>query len=314
MSRRSLVGFAVLATLASAGGCRPFWAADPHALILSGSFEANDVHIGSLLGGRVDSVFAQEGDSVHVGDRILTLDGALTDAEIAEQRGAVAAAAAKYDLARRGPRREDIAKAKAEYENAETDRKRLQSLLAQTMVSQADYDKAATQATSLRETYEALVRGTRPEDIAAARAGLDGAQGRLRYLQQERKEMMLVAPVRGVVQTMDLRPGDLVAARQPVAVILEAGPVKVRVYVPEPKLGLVRVGQRVDLRVDTFPNRVFPGRVVEVSSRAEYMPRNVQTREQRNDQVFGVKIHADPAPELKPGMAVTATLRTEPPG
>jgi HlyD family secretion protein len=117
-----------------------------------------------------------------------------------------------------------------------------------------------------------------------------------------------------VVQTFDLRPGDLVAARQPVAVLLETGPLTVRVYVPEPRLGLVRVGQAVELRVDTYPKRVFAGRVIAVSSKAEYMPRNVQTMEQRNDQVFSVKIETDSAPELKPGMAVTATLKAAEPG
>lgn len=302
----ALIPILLLATLS---GCRPFWERDDGALTLAGTFEAHDVRVGSLLGGRVDSVFAHEGDSVRVGDRLLTLDAALTDAQIAEQRGAVAAARAKYDLARRGPRKEEIAKAKVEYENAESERKRLEALLKQAMVAPQDYENAQAQAASLRESYETLRNGTRPEDIAAARAALDSAEGRLRYLEQERKETILSAPIRGVVQTLDLRPGDLVAARQPVAVLLEAGPVTVRVYVPETRLGMVRVGQAVELRVDTYPGRAFAGRVVEISSRAEYLPRNVQTLEQRNDQVFGVKIEADPAPELKPGMAATATIR-----
>lgn len=302
----ALIPILLLATLS---GCRPFWERDAGALTLAGTFEAHDVRVGSLLGGRVDSVFAHEGDSVRVGDRLLTLDAALTDAQIAEQRGAVAAARAKYDLARRGPRKEEIAKAKVEYENAESERKRLEALLKQAMVAPQDYENAQAQAASLRESYETLRNGTRPEDIAAARAALDSAEGRLRYLEQERKETILSAPIRGVVQTLDLRPGDLVAARQPVAVLLEAGPVTVRVYVPETRLGMVRVGQAVELRVDTYPGRAFAGRVVEISSRAEYLPRNVQTLEQRNDQVFGVKIEADPAPELKPGMAATATIR-----
>jgi multidrug resistance efflux pump len=295
-------------------GCRVPWDAQGDALVLAGSFEANDVRVGSLVGGRVDSVFAKEGDSVSVGDRLLTLDPSFTDAQIAEQRGLVAAARAKYDLARRGPRKEEIAKAKVEYENAESDRKRLAALLDQGMVPQQQYDTAAALAASLHETYQALVNGSRPEDIASARASVEGAEGRLRYLLEERKESVIAAPLHGVVQTLDLRPGDLVAARQPVAVILESGPLTVRVYVPEPRLGLVRVGQTVDLRVDTYPKRVFAGRVVEISSRAEYMPRNVQTLEQRNDQVFGVKIETDSAPELKSGMAVTATLRTAEPG
>lgn len=289
--------------------CSLPWGGSPDVLVLAGSLEANDVRVGSLIGGRVDSVFAREGDSVRVGDRLVALDASLTEAQIAEQRGRVAEARSRLELARRGPRREEIAKARVEYENAESDRRRLEALLKEGMVAPQQYENAAALAASRREVYLALERGTRPEEVAAARAAVEQAEGRLRYLEREREEAVVTAPVAGVVQTLDLRPGDLVAPRQPVAVVLEAGPATVRVYVPEPRLGALRVGQRVDLRVDTYPGRDFPGRIVEISSRAEYMPRNVQTREQRNDQVFGVKIEAAPAPELKPGMAVTATIR-----
>jgi multidrug resistance efflux pump len=82
----------------------------------------------------------------------------------------------------------------------------------------------------------------------------------------------------------------------------------VRVYVPEPQLGRVRVGQKAWLKVDTFPKREFPGKVVEIRTQSEYTPRNVQTLGQRMDQVFGVKVAIEPAPELRPGMAATVRL------
>lgn len=298
----------MLLLLLSFPGCRFPWVGQDRQLELSGSLEANDIRVGSLLGGRVDSVFVEEGDSVRVGERLVALDATLTDAEIAEQRGRVAEARSRLALVRRGPRREEVAKAKVEWEHAESDRRRLKALLEMDAAAAQEYDSAAALAASRHETYLALARGSRPEEIAAARAAVEQVEGRLRYLERQRKEAVITAPVRGVVQTLDLRPGDLVAARQPVAVVLEAGPATVRVYVPEPRLGAIRVGQAVDLRVDTYPSRVFPGRIVEISSKAEYMPRNVQTREQRNDQVFGVKIEAAPSPELKAGMAVTATI------
>ena len=81
-----------------------------------------------------------------------------------------------------------------------------------------------------------------------------------------------------------------------------------RVYVPEPQLGRVRVGQRAALTVDTFPKREFPGKVVEIRTQSEYTPSNVQTLDQRMDQVFGVKVAIDPVPELKPGMAAMVKL------
>jgi HlyD family secretion protein len=116
------------------------------------------------------------------------------------------------------------------------------------------------------------------------------------------------APAAGVVQSLDLRPGDLVPANRPVATLLEPAQLWVRVYVPEPRLGLVRVGQEAAITVDTFPHREFRGRVVEIRDRAEYTPRNIQTMDQRSEQVFGVKVAIDAAPELKPGMAALVRL------
>src|SRR5512134_2997548 len=138
-----------LVMLAALGArCSFPWGGPRDALVLSGSLEANDVRVGSLLGGRVDSVFAREGDSVRVGDRLLTLDAALTEEQIAEQRGRVAETRARLDLARRGPRREDVSKARVEYENAESDRRRLEALLRDSVVAPQQYESAATLAAS----------------------------------------------------------------------------------------------------------------------------------------------------------------------
>jgi multidrug resistance efflux pump len=84
----------------------------------------------------------------------------------------------------------------------------------------------------------------------------------------------------------------------------------VRVFVPETQMGLVHIGQEASIAIDTFPHRAFHGRVVEIRSQGEYTPRNLQTLDQRSDQVFGVKVRIDPAPELKAGMAAFVHLQT----
>lgn len=136
-------------------------------------------------------------------------------------------------------------------------------------------------------------------------------EGRLEGLLRQREEAVVRASLDGVVQALDLRPGDLVAPGEGLASLLETGELRARVFVPQTRLGLVRPGQAVLLEVDSHPGRPFPGRVLEVSSRAEYTPRNVQTLEQRAEQAFAVVIAAGPAPELKAGMAVLATFARE---
>jgi HlyD family secretion protein len=277
-------------------------------LLLSGAIEARDVEIGSLTGGRVAKILVEEGSRVAAGQPIVQFETDLIDLQIGQQRARIDQARANLTKALRGPRIEEIARARAQAENAERERLRQRSLLEKGVSPQQAYDAAATQAKTSREALLELERGNRPEDIAVARATLEAEQRQLGYLERQKAESVVAAPAAGVIESMDLRPGDLVGANQPVAKMLEPSQLWVRVYVPEPQLGRVRVGQKAALTVDTFPKREFPGRVVEIRTQSEYTPRNVQTLDQRMDQVFGVKVTIDPTPDLKPGMAATVRL------
>lgn len=277
-------------------------------LLLSGAIEARDVEVGSLTGGRVTRILVEEGSRVAAGQPIVQFETDLIDLQIQQQRARIAQAEANMTKALRGPRVEEIASARALAENAERERLRQMALLDKGVVPQQQYDAAATQAKTSRQALLELQRGNRPEDIAAARATLEAEQRQLGYLERQKAESIVAAPAAGVIESMDLRPGDLVGANQPVAKMLEPSQLWVRVYVPEPQLGRVRVGQKAALTVDTFPKREFPGKVVEIRTQSEYTPRNVQTLDQRMDQVFGVKVAIDPTPELKPGMAATVRL------
>jgi HlyD family secretion protein len=277
-------------------------------LVLSGSIEARDVEVGSLLGGRVEKVLVEEGARVAAGQPIVQFETNLIDLQIEQQRARIAEMQANLVKAERGPRSEEIARARAEAEQAERERLRQKTLLGKGVVAQQAYDAAATQAKTAMETLRERERGNRPEDIAAAKAQLDREQRQLAYLERQRAESVVQAPAAGVIESLDLRPGDLVAANQPVARMLEPSQLWVRVFVPEPQLGRVRVGQRAAMTVDTFPRREFPGKVVEIRTQSEYTPRNVQTLDQRMDQVFGVKVAVDPSPDLKPGMAALVRI------
>ena len=308
MSKRSLLLGA--AAVLVAGGA--FWALRSRGgekpLVLSGSIEARDVEVGSLLGGRVATVPVAEGARVSRGQPLVVFETDLIDLQLRQQQARVAEARANLAKTRRGPRVEDVARSRAEADNAERERRRQRALLDQGVIGQQPYDAAATAARTSLETLREKERGSRSEDIDAATAGLQREEAQLAYFERQKQESVVTAPSDGILQSLDLRPGDLVAPNQPVAKLIEPSQIWVRVYVPEPSLGRVRVGQTATLRVDTFPNRTFPGRVVEIRTSAEYTPRNVQTLEQRMETVFGVKVAIDPAPELKPGMAASVVI------
>jgi HlyD family secretion protein len=281
---------------------------DRDHLLLAGTIEARSVEVGSLVGGRIAAVLVKEGDTVAKGQPLVTFEPDLLDLQIAEQRATVAQMRAQLQRTRIGPREEDREQLRADADYAEKERQRQQRLLAGGAISQQSYDDARTKAVKAHEAYLAALRGGTREDVSSSGAQLAQAESRLAYYERQRRELMVASPAAGLVQTIDLRPGDLVTASSPVATLLEPDQIWVRVYVPEPKLGLVRIGQTAALTVDSWKGRVFPGRVVEIRSQAEYTPRNVQTLDQRNDQVFGVKVEIAPDPALKPGMAATVTL------
>lgn len=280
----------------------------PKPLVLSGALEARTVNVGSLVGGRVTRVLVDEGSRVAAGQVLVTLETDTVDRQIAEQQAAIETARAAYAKALAGPRQDEIDKAAAIAANDDRERRRDEVLYHDGIIARQVYDDAATKARASSEDLQLLRKGTRKEDIEAARAQLEQQQRQLGVLMKQRSETDVKSTVTGVVQSFVLRPGDIVAPNQTVAELLESSQLWVRIYVPETMLGLLQVNQQVRVRVDTYPNHWFPGRISSIASQGEYTPRNVQTRAQRAEQVFGVKVLVDPDPRLHAGMAAEVDL------
>ena len=148
-----------------------------------------------------------------------------------------------------------------------------------------------------------LKNGTRPEEIAAGRAAVVAAEANVKRLQTQLDEMRILAPVAATVETMELEPGDLIAAGQPVAVLNMKTSPWVRCYVPENRLGNVQAGEEVGVTVDALPGQTLKGRVRRVATDTEFTPRNVQTTEKRSELVFETKVDIlEGGEKLRPGM------------
>lgn len=280
----------------------------PEEIVLSGTLEARTVNVGSLVGGRVTRTFVDEGSHVAAGQVLVTLETETIDRQLAEQYAAIDAANAQLAKALAGPRSEEIAKAAAVAANDERERRRMAALYRDGVVAKQLLDDATTKAKTSADDLRILQKGTRKEDIAALRAQAEQQKRRLDTLLKQRAETDVKSSVTGVVQSFPLRPGDLVAPSQTVAELLEESQLWVRVYVPETQYALLHVNQTVRVRVDTFPDRWFAGRIASLSSQGEYTPRNIQTRAQRIEQVFAVKVLVDPNPSLHAGMAAEVDL------
>jgi HlyD family secretion protein len=117
-------------------------------------------------------------------------------------------------------------------------------------------------------------------------------------------ELSIRAPRDARVETLDLRPGDILGASAPAAVLLEDDQLYVRIYVPETRIGMLKLGARVPVTVDSFPGRSFQGEVEHINTVGEYSPRNLQTADERADQVFAARVGLrEGKDDLRAGMA-----------
>lgn len=264
--------------------------------------------------------------------------------EIEQAKAHAQTAAAAYAESVTGARKEQIAAAtarlaalEAQVDKATLDAERARRLLASGSIPQADLDSAETnlkgaiaQRDAQKKVLEELVNGSRREDIAqaaaraqearanerlvvsgtriedlkAARAAVATAEARLSQIGIMIDELTIRAPRDARVEALDLRPGDIVAPNATAATLLEDGQLYVRIYVPETQLGYVHLGQSVPISVDSFPNRSFAGTVEHMSAVGEYSPRNLQTADERADQVFATRIGLHAGEDvLRAGMA-----------
>ena len=262
--------------------------------------------------------------------------------EIAEARAAAAQAKAEYDQRKNGYRQEDIDAAQADLDRATADEvrthldyQRYDALAQKDLVSkqqrdtaEANWKMAVAQKENAQHKLDELKRGYRPEEIASAEArfhqtqatleklergnrreDVEAARAALAYDEARFRERQVLAPSNATVEVLDIRPGDLIPPNTPVATLLERDQIYVRIYIPETIIGRVHVGQKAEIRVDSFPNQVFQGAVEQINQQAEFLPRNVQTREERVHQVFGVKVRIDDSSHrVLAGMAADVKL------
>lgn len=294
------VGIAVLIT-----SCQP----GSNDSSVSGTIEVDEVHIAPRTSGRVIKLLAQEGDELKPGQVIATLEAP----ELRAQRDLLAAQLAELEA---GPRQEDIAAARAEWEAqvaqldlARLEAKRSDALFAQSAISATDHDRALAAVQTLEKAtaaaksrHDLLLAGTRPERIAAARAQLAQVDAQL-------AELTVTALTNCVLEILSVKVGDVLPPNREVATLLLTDHLWVRVFVPEPWLGRVKLGETATVRVDAFPGRDFKGVIEQIARAAEFTPRNVQTTEERVKQVFGVKVRLDNKDgDLRAGMAADVTF------
>ena len=303
---------------------------------VSGQVEATDVQVSSQVAGRLLDRKVAEGDKVQKGAVVAVLDTADTQLAITRARAEQAQAEAQLRLLLAGSRPEDIrvaesqvapaqaevAAAEADFAAAELDVQRFQQLLAANSGSRKQLDDAEARRNVTRErvvaarervrvAQEGVARvkaGARHEEIDAARARVDVTAAQIATLEKAVADATVLAPIDGIVTTTVADTGELLQPRAPIAVITDLDHAWANVYVDEPIVPRLRVGDAATLFTDAGGPGV-KGTISFISERAEFTPRNVQTADDRSKLVYRVKVSVDNSDGLfKAGMPVEAEI------
>ena len=252
---------------------------------LSGTIEAYEVQLTSKVTARVIEVRCEEGKPVNAGDTLMRLDDA-------DYRNAGLAAQAQVQAAEAG-----LSAATSRARLAETSLARVEKLYAGGNLTHQEIDRARSDATAARDALAAA--GTA---VDAARAQRDVAQARM-------NDCTVVAPVAGTVSAVAFRLGETVLAGSVPVTIIDLSQTWLTVYVPERLLGRVRFADTCRVRVDAYPKKDFHGTLTFIADKAEFTPKDIQTKEERINQVYRMKITLPNSDRiLKPGMPADAFL------
>ena len=397
-----------------------YFSAAANSNIVSGFIEGEEISVAAEIGGRIEAITVEEGNTVTAGQEIVRLDRTMINAQIAQAQAALDTAKSQLTQIKNGPRASDVSAAKVAIDAAQQNYDKLRAggtasdvAAAQAAVdaatknfdkvragltadqlgqlkaqvdsakaaldqAQAAYDraggtsnpnigqlpqslalqqatnayKAATSAlndalshptaselaaakSQVDQAQAALARLT-PDtaQLAAAKSQVDQAQAALErltpttdsitvvenqvkqaesalsVLQVQLAKMTLKSPVSGIVTRRVAHTGEIAAPNATLLSVTNLDTVKLTIYVPENQVGLIKIGDTIPVQVDSFPGKIFQGTVIFKSTQAEFTPRNVQTKSERINTVFAVRLQiANPNLELSPGMPADATLK-----
>ncbi|HPN08083.1 MAG TPA: efflux RND transporter periplasmic adaptor subunit [Syntrophales bacterium] len=301
----------------------------------SGVIEAKDAKLAFQAGGRVIAVHAREGQAVTKEEVLAELDAAEFQSRCDQARAALARAVKGQEQAETSLQvyqkvlPADVIRAEAAVtsarrvmEEARRNKDRYDKLYQRKVVAEKEWDAVRlhydTSVSRLAEGKAALsqaVSNLKKIDIARREIEAATAQVRLARASMEQAEIQaaytkLRAPFAGVITSRNVEPGEVVSPSREVFNLADLSRVDLKIFVEETAIGKVRPGQAVEVKIDTFPNHVFPGVVSFVSPEGEFTPKIIQTQKERVKLVYLVKVSIpNPDLALKTGMPADAWLK-----
>jgi len=320
MKAKSLFVFAILGLLLS--GCGN--GGDENRIEAQGNIEATNIVVSSKVNGEVLKILKDEGEKVNAGDTVLIIDPENYELRLVEATALVQQAEAQYNLLKKGARKEDLKQseealmqAKINLELAEKDKDRMTNLYNSKSITQKQYDDAIARYrialanfNSANQHYKKMQNFARPEELKQAEANLNRAKASLELIKKNLRDCYVTSPSNGFMIKKFIEKGETAGVMSSLFQVADLENVEVVIYIPETQLGKVKLGQVAGITTDTYPDKIYKGRVSFISPEAEFTPKNIQTKEERTKLVYKVKIQVPNKDfELKDGMPADVSIK-----
>ncbi|MDW7997833.1 MAG: efflux RND transporter periplasmic adaptor subunit [Thermodesulfovibrio sp.] len=269
-------------------------------IFLSGRIEGREINVSPKIQGRIIKLYKEEGEKVSPGELLCEIDSE----QLSARYKATAETAQAYYFAI-AQAKANLMKAQASYEKVKKDYERYIGLLKEELVSKSEFDRVKMQYESTLADIEAANKA-----IVQAEASYRASEQRLKEAQADLKETKIYSTTQGVVLSRPIEVGEVVNPGTVLYVLVDLNRLYVKVYVPEPEIGKLKLGMPARVYIDAYPDRYFNGKITKIYEQAEFTPKNVETKEERVKLVFGVEVSVEnPEGLLKPGMPADVVIK-----
>lgn len=323
MNKKLAVVAVILLLLIGAAGYK-LYLGKAEGITATGTIEVTRADTMPKVNGYISELKIKEGDRVKAGQIIARISRPDLEAQLLRDEAALVKATVQLTDLEKGSRNQEVqeatanlAAAQAVFDKAKTDLARLQSLYRDGAISaqqldaaQSSYDVARNSLLANQSRQSLVEEGNRPDTIEAQRLEVKRSQAIVDASRALLDDTVVTSPLDGVVLTKNYESGEYVNPGSAIATIGEMEDCWVKIYISSTQIGLIQVGQPVEVRVDAFPDKPFSGTIKEISQNAEFTPRQSITQRERANLVFMVKVKIDNSQGvLKPGMPADVVIK-----
>ncbi len=324
MNKRLVIVGAVILLALTAIAVYKLYIAREDGITATGTIEVTRADVMPKVNGYLGELKIQPGDAVKAGQVVARISRPDLEAQLLRDEAALVKAKVQLADLEKGARSQEVqaayaslASAQSVYAKAKTDLERYTALYRdgaiaaqQLDAAQSGYDVAAGSLAAAQAQLSLVQEGNRPDTIEAQRLEVKRSQAIVDASRALLADTAVTVPIDGVVLTKNFENGEYINPGSALATVGDMNDCWVKVYVSSAQLGLIKVGQSADVKVDSFPGRVFAGTIKEISQNAEFTPRQSITQRERSNLVFYVKVRVDNADGvLKPGMPADVVIK-----